>query len=227
MATGVLVPRLGSSLLYVGLLFAGVRCHHRLLPILRVRVAYNLAMSAYSVYVACSVWVKLRSAGRDTIHAAFCDAGEGAPAFWHASKYAEWADTLFILASGRIPSTLHVFHHATTAPLVATNQWGATGAATSPTALFDLGTFLNGLVHAFMYAYYASPARFRFARRHITRLQIAQHCCVLTAVAYATLGGCDAPPVTEYLASCLAYGGYLLLFWRFYVAAYRRPRRDA
>ena len=189
---------------------------------LRVQTSHNVALALYSTYVAISSLHKLESSGRLDVWSngwrpLLCTAGDGSPAFWYASKFWEWFDTVILLARGRAPGALHLGHHASTASMVALHLYHRA----LPTPLFDVATALNGCVHMSMYCYYAYPALYRPLKRWITVSQIVQHVTVLGLCALAsTLDGCDAPAL-PYGAALLGYGYYLVMFVRFYRGAYR------
>lgn len=214
----VLWPPLGYALLVLACRTAG---HERLAPLLRLRLAHNALLAAYSFLVG---WATIDKLGqRHGLHEIVCVAGAGAAPHWYASKYWEWLDTVFIYANGRSPSTLHLGHHATAASVVALNLLGRAW----PTPLYDVGTALNATVHTYMYMYYCDPYVFRPFRRIITQAQIAQHAIVVACLVGAlATPGCDAP-VVPYAASLAAYGFYLVMFLGFYAKTYLAKSKRA
>jgi len=114
--------------------------------LLRGRRRYNLSMSAYSAAVATALWLQLaRSQRFDSLENLLCRATPGVPAGWYLSKYAEFLDTGFLVASGRAVSLLHMKHHAVAGSVVALNLLGREGV---PTPLFSVLSACNAFVHA-------------------------------------------------------------------------------
>ena len=197
----------------------------RLRPLLRLRHAHNVALCLYSAVAATSSLLKLEGSGRLDLAAngawpLLCRSSPGTPPFWLASKYWEWLDTVFIIASGKTPSSLHLGHHATAASVTAVNMAGR------PTPIFDIGTAINAAIHAFMYSYYANPELMRPFRQWITRAQLAQHalvlCCCLAAL---STPWCEAPAL-PYGIALAAYAFYFCAFAHFYAVTYWPKRRD-
>lgn len=190
----------------------------RLRGVLHLKFYHNILLALYSTYVAFASFKKLETVGRLDIwengwRPLLCEASEGAPLLWYASKWWEWFDTVILYATGRTPGALHLGHHASTAPLVALNLVGRA----RPTPVFDAATALNGVVHVNMYAYYAAPMNFRPPWSWITMTQIAQHVVVLTMITTAlSLDNCDAP-IVPYGVALILYAYYLLMFARFYM----------
>lgn len=209
----VLGPPLGYTLLVLACRALGQR---RLAPLLRLRLAHNLLLVAYSFLVGWATISKLKE--RSGLYATVCVAGAGDAPYWYASKLWEWFDTVLIYARGRKPAALHLGHHATAASVVALNLLGRA----RPTPLFDVGTALNATVHTYMYLYYADPLVFRPFRRYITIAQIAQHAIIVACLVGAlATPGCDAP-LAPYVASLAAYAFYLVTFLGFYLKTYRK-----
>lgn len=181
------------------------------------RYYHNVLFALYSFLVAVHSATKINARfDEGGYYAVTCRSSPGSPPFWYASKYWEWFDTFFMMVGGRRPSILHLFHHGTTAPLVALNLFGRT----DPTPLFDVGTYLNGLVHSAMYLYYAEPIALMAIKKWITLAQIVQHALVVGNLFAALLTeACDAP-YDVYGISLLVYAAYLGLFLRFYLSAY-------
>tara|TARA_B100002051_G_C16538118_1_gene536139 strand:- start:169 stop:861 length:693 start_codon:yes stop_codon:yes gene_type:complete len=200
-----------------GLRVAKVRWPLVASSVLAVRPFHNALLAVYSLYVAFFTLSKLSCSHRadvltNGLFPLVCVASPGSPALWYASKLWEWLDTAFLIFAGREPGILHLFHHASTAPLVALHL----SRRTIPTPLFDVGTLLNGGVHVLMYAYYLFPDGMRPVKRYITLAQIFQHVIVIVlTVAALAWPGCDAPP-SVYASSLALYSGYLVLFLRFY-----------
>ena len=189
--------------------------------LLRGRRQYNLSMSAYSAAVAIALWLKLARTQRfDSLENLLCRATPGVPAGWYLSKFVEFADTGFLVASGRAVSLLHLKHHAVAGSVVALNLLGREGV---PTPLFDVLSACNAFVHAWMYAYWAYPRALRPLKRAITGAQIVQHgaavVAILTSISAPMELSCDAP-LRAYLPSLALYGMWLLEFVGLFVNLY-------
>ena len=186
-------------------------------PVLHVQKLHNALMCLYSLYVYVFLLLKMQSTGRlDSVRAMLCESGDGAPMLWYASKYLEWVDTLILFAKGKKPSALHLFHHATAPIAVAANLFDLA----RPTPGFDIGSFLNGGVHAVMYMYYYDAVAYRDLRKMVTTIQIIQHVAVVgSCVAALCMEGCHAP-VERYAVSIGLYAVYLVAFLAFYARTY-------
>jgi hypothetical protein len=188
--------------------------------LLHGRRRYDLSMSAYSAAVAVALCIKLaRSQRLDSLEALVCRASPGVPAGWYLSKYAEFLDTGFLVATGRAPSLLHLKHHAVAGSVVALNLLGRQGV---PTPLFDALSASNAFVHAWMYAYYAYPRAMKPLKRAITAMQVVQHGLAVTGILVALSApaelGCDAP-LRAYLPSLALYAMWFFEFVGLFVHA--------
>jgi hypothetical protein len=85
-----------------------------------------------------------------------------------ATKIWEWADTYFLVLSGKPVIWLHYFHHMTTFTMAAVVQ-------NMPSGTFSM---INCLVHFVMYLHYAHPIR--IARPFITCGQLLQFIIVMS-----------------------------------------------
>ena len=194
-------------------------------PILKYRDKYNTALALYSVY-ACTVTLSiLYQDGRfASAHALMCVSSKRMPAFWLESKILEWCDSCFIMARGRKPSNLHVFHHAVTPSIVLLEI------IHGPSPLFLVATALNLAVHAGMYWHYRDPVAMAPCRRWITRAQIAQH-GTMTILLFAAMclhaNGVECEvPVTRYKTHLVFYAWLLRSFVMFYVADGKQQARE-
>lgn len=168
-----------------------------------MHAAHNGALALYSAVVCAAVLAHWRATEAPSV----CGAAPPLPPWivrtWYWSKVWEWGDTALLVARGKRLSRLHLVHHAFTAPLVALQTWRRP----TPPPLYAVGTFLNALVHAVMYAYFARPHP--RLRPWVTRLQVAQHGVMCACLAYSV---CDVPCVrdaTHNLAP-LAFYAFLL-----------------
>ena len=162
-------------------------------PTAGARLAYNLALSAFSAAMCVLACKTLVREGR--VGAACAEPRAPMPwyeAAWLASKYDEWADTLLLVAARKPLTRLHLLHHWSTVPVVQL-QLMRPGGVRSP--LFDAGVALNAFAHAWMYLYYAHPRACRPLRRAITSVQLAQHLIMLALVARSlAVRGCGRDP---------------------------------
>ncbi|CAG0901766.1 unnamed protein product [Darwinula stevensoni] len=139
------------------------------------------------------------------------------------SKVGELGDTAFIILRKQRLIFLHWYHHLT----VLLYTWYSCAQAI-PAA--RLGATLNGLVHAFMYSYYAArAAKIRVPRRiamFITLFQLTQMVFGIYISVYAYLAKkaglhCETPWENIYV-SFLMYLSYFLLFLNFFFHAYMK-----
>jgi len=121
---------------------------------------YNCLMSIGSGIFSIVGFCSLVSATSDT----------QITSLWVASKYLEWADTVFLTLADKPIQVLHYWHHGTTVVLFSL--------AAMDDVMNNLGMLLNGWVHCVMYMHYANPLPWRYAR-FITCGQIAQFVLIL------------------------------------------------
>ena len=193
--------------------------------VLRLRFAHNVLMAAFS-FVMTVLAVSHLAQRSWTPHGQLCEEASPAPKLvyaWYASKFAEWIDSMLLLAQNKPLSSLHYNHHATTATVVASHFVGRA----VRTSIFDWPLLLNAAVHTLMYAYYAAPSALRPIRKMITTAQICQHVTVLLAILYTSgsrlVGGADACAHVSDAANGLSLGLYLMYlgqFLTFYVRSY-------
>ena len=165
---------------YVAFVHACVAARPRLPRVLGV--VHNALLALYSACVAVGVGAHWIATARGP---SVCGATTPLPAWilttWYVSKMWEWGDTALLVSRGRRLERLHLVHHASTASLVALQTWDRA----SQTPLYEVGAFLNALVHTAMYAYFARPHS--HLRRWVTRVQVAQHAvmcaCLVRSVA--------------------------------------------
>ena len=179
--------------------------------LLRFRFAHNIISSILALALMWAAEKQLR-ARPSSIWGMLCAPAPAAPWFvrmCYASKFYEWLDTAFIIASERPISSLHYNHHLTTAMLVAAHVSGRERRS----SVFDVSLLHNALVNVLMYSYYARPQPLLPFKRTITRMQVAQHVIALiglgyTSIAYAHGVECDISPKANFL-SALVYAMYL------------------
>lgn len=128
------------------------------------------------------------------------------------SKVWEWADTWFLVLSGKPVIFLHWFHHMTTFTLAAvTHNFPAGGF-----------TLINCFVHTIMYMHYAHPLR--WARPFITSGQLVQFVIVMSihSNAYLNPTTCyDMRPVWfEWLYCMIDVFVIFILFGLFFIEEY-------
>lgn len=151
-----------------------------------------------------------------------------ASAFWSwlfiMSKVPELGDTVFLVLRKRNVIFLHWYHHIT----VLLFTWYATASYMSTGRWY---IYMNYLVHAIMYSYYATRAiGIRLPKQLamvITTLQIVQMIlgCFVTSYAYYVRShGSSCQTTTESATwALLMYSTYFLLFAHFFVQAYFSP----
>jgi hypothetical protein len=150
MLLAMLAPALGAPAGYAALVWLMRRAPSgSLAPLLHARRLHDVVLAIYSALVASVMLTKLVDYGRlGSLHALVCESSPGAPLYWHASKFLEWADTALLFAASRPPSRLHLFHHASTPSLVWLNLVGRA----NPTPVFDVATGLNAWCHLWQVA---------------------------------------------------------------------------
>jgi hypothetical protein len=210
----VSAPPLAFSFLYAAVF--PTRASRRVA--LLIRTPHNLLLAAYSAAVAVAVarhWQRTRLVS-------VCGPTEPLPRWlvvsWYASKWWEWADTAILVARGRAVGRLHYYHHAFTATLVALQTYRRE----THTPLYEIGTFLNAVVHAAMYLYYAFPAALAPVRRAITVAQCLQHLAMVACIA-VTLREADCE--TDAFGNRVGAALYLFFFVEFAMLALRRDAR--
>jgi hypothetical protein len=206
-----------------------------------VMIAYNAAMAVFSLVcaVAMGFVVFVRYEGR--WRSQDCSLISHDPLFrqvvyaFYISKFVEFADTLFLIVKGKQVSWLHWFHHS--------------GAALNMGLLYHssmeaafLFVCLNGVIHTFMYAYYASSLLgIRLpGKSALTSLQIAQFFTgFFLFFSYKDLPcfANSAELMVVYLYTWAYVGTVLLFFCHFFIVNYlvargakagrdRRDKRD-
>ncbi|XP_014677095.1 PREDICTED: putative fatty acid elongation protein 3 [Priapulus caudatus] len=142
------------------------------------------------------------------------------------SKLLELGDTFFVVLKKRPLTFLHWYHHVT----VFVYCWYCFAFHSASIRWF---CFMNYLVHAVMYVYYAAKAaRVRVpggVSRCITALQISQMFVGIAIIVRATqlhVRGyeCDYDEA-GYTAGALMYFSYTCLFVKFFYDAYMTPKR--
>ena len=168
-----------------------VRAAYRYAPFLHardsivnvLRQVHNAHLALFSVAIATDISTRWYAESRlPSACATPPVAWNGLVNAWYASKFWEWADTVILVARRKPVSTLHYWHHMLTPCLVALQ----TLHRTTHTPLFEVGTFLNALVHAWMYLYYLAPHTMRRTRRALTTCQLLQHVVMLSLIVYST-----------------------------------------
>eukprot|EP00036_Acanthoecidae_sp_10tr_P010565 CAMPEP_0182926516 /NCGR_PEP_ID=MMETSP0105_2-20130417/12122_1 /TAXON_ID=81532 ORGANISM="Acanthoeca-like sp., Strain 10tr" /NCGR_SAMPLE_ID=MMETSP0105_2 /ASSEMBLY_ACC=CAM_ASM_000205 /LENGTH=279 /DNA_ID=CAMNT_0025064413 /DNA_START=26 /DNA_END=865 /DNA_ORIENTATION=- len=144
---------------------------------------------------------------------------------FYYQKYWEFMDTFIFMLRKRYRqvSFLHVYHHSSITIVVAIN------------ASFDtngdayLGVMLNSIVHVLMYSHYFVSA-YQMAtpwKPYLTSMQLIQFVIIMSqsVIAFYTGPQCGFPDFAK-----LTMIGYmvtmLVLFGRFYVQSYMKPKKD-
>ena len=188
-------------------------------------VLYNLLMSVFSAYCACTTAAVLH---RTPLFGDDCDLLFRNQTFrdvvyWFAvSKVVEFADTFFLIVRGKGVSWLHYLHHI--------------GACTGMAMLYDAQyeivwdfVLLNGTIHTAMYCYYGFACLgIRLpGKSWLTTAQITQFVVGLSLLnLYGTVEPCNQGARLVCLRYMNAYVGMLVvLFGNFYFHSYIRKKR--
>jgi elongation of very long chain fatty acids protein 6 len=189
-----------------------------------IRKFHNIALSAVSLIMAIVMIGTLAQEGRFSNFTAMACVNTDnsgwygvATLVYLASKIWEWADTLFLVFTGKPVIFLHFFHHMTTFTMAATTHNFPVGAF----------CFINCLVHFVMYLHYSYPVR--WARPYITSGQLLQFVIVTSIHAYGYINSPEcydmAPVVWEWFYCEGVVLGYFVLFINFFVQQYMKPPR--
>ena len=191
-----------------------------------IRKIHNLSLSAVSLWMAVVMIYTMFKAGRfQNIDTISCINIENSGLYGFAnlvyllSKIWEWADTLFLILSGKPVIFLHYFHHMTTFTMAAVVH------------NFPVGgyCFINCLVHFVMYLHYAYPVR--WARPYITSGQLIQFVVVTSVHTYGYINSPSCynmePVKMEWFYCETVVLGYFFLFLNFFVQQYLKPPKKA
>lgn len=228
MAFEKFVTALLPPLVYYALI-KSVRGHH-LRWIVQLKTYHNMGLALFSGWVCHRALRNVYLEGRIRPFDMMCRTPQTPDwtmwTAWYISKIWEWGDTLFIIEAGKPVLPLHMYHHMSTAALVAIQTWNRD----VYTPMADVGTIMNAAVHTIMYTYYLAPRRLCKIRRLLTSLQIGQHWAMVVGLGALLLGRrthalqeCDIP-LFNYVASFGVYAMYLTQFMRFYWSTYLLPK---
>jgi len=143
------------------------------------------------------------------------------PLLWlfYVSKVFDFFDTLFIVLGKKWTqlSFLHVYHHLTIFMFYWINcNIGYDGD-------IYLTILLNGFIHSVMYTYYFVSMHTSniWWKKHLTKCQLLQFCCMLSQAGYLLHVQCKTFPkrVTEMYLAYIA--SLFFLFMHFYIRSYR------
>lgn len=190
---------------------------------------YNMWIIAVSFLILVAT-LFFRLTGTSSMQQAYCPLGAASPisnglrlCFWayHVSKYAEYADTVFLILKGKDVGNLHFWHHM----VVTFTSW--TWFRSNIAWVAD-GVIFNTFVHCIMYYYYylCQAGRPPWWKRYVTSLQIFQFMMsfVFTAVwaYYHATVGCEC---TSVIGLSVAFNGWLLaMFINFYLTSFGKKK---
>eukprot|EP00928_Gymnodinium_smaydae_P012943 TRINITY_DN14722_c1_g1_i2.p1 TRINITY_DN14722_c1_g1~~TRINITY_DN14722_c1_g1_i2.p1 ORF type:complete len:257 (-),score=42.09 TRINITY_DN14722_c1_g1_i2:107-877(-) len=196
-------------------------------PVQAVQV-YNVGIIAASACILVGT-LYFRILGATSWQKAYCPSGERVVSeglrlcLWayHVSKYAEYADTLFLLLKGKGVETLHYWHHL----VVTFTSW--TWMRSEVEWVAD-GVIFNTFVHCIMYYYYylaanGTPPRWK---KYLTGLQITQFMSSFVATAFwfnfHVKVGCGFQRV---ISISVMFNAWLLcMFIAFYKSSYSKRK---
>lgn len=189
-----------------------------------IRKVHNISLSVVSLWMAVVMIMTMQQDGRFASFTAMaCNntSNEGlyglANLVYLISKLWEWADTFFLVLSGKPVIFLHFFHHMTTFTMAAVVH------------NFPVGgfCFINCLVHFVMYLHYSYPVR--WVRPYITSGQLLQFVTVTSIHTYGFINSPScfnmAPVFMEWLFCETVVLGYFVLFLNFFVQQYLKPKK--
>ena len=194
----------------VGALLTTMRGRARRVPPVLL-VAYNVLQVAVSARVALDLHAAVDGNVWGVRGGAFDSPALRAAVRSHLwTKYLDYVDTAVIVLHGRTPSVLHLWHHASVAPVWA---WVLASWPIEGTAAYAYGAFCNSCVHALMYSYYAACALGARvptpAKRAVTTVQIAQFVsCIVHAV-----DSINSSPAQHVIVELAYHGVMIRLFW--------------
>ncbi|KAI1294146.1 Elongation of very long chain fatty acids protein 1 [Halotydeus destructor] len=146
---------------------------------------------------------------------------------FYMSKFVDFVDTFFFVLrkkQGHV-STLHVCHHG----LMPINVWLGLKLIPTPSAAFV--PFINSLVHAIMYSYYAlstwpSLRPYLWWKRYLTQLQIVQIFFAVLHLFYIGLVPACRVPRLLFVFAAIQGVFILTLFCLFYINSYVNTQRQ-
>merc|ERR1719401_38320 len=141
---------------------------------------HNLVLAVFSAVVFVNSWpIVIHHIMEKGAMSTYCDSdgslwasGMGAwCTVFYVSKYYEWIDTLILIAKGKNPSFLQLYHHAG----IVLTMWGG---VVSQGVWLLIVVLLNSGIHALMYSYFLlktiDPTRQITAAKYLTVAQIGQ-----------------------------------------------------
>lgn len=193
-----------------------------------VNISYNIAMSIFSLVVTVLTLDAMR---RLPIMLNDCELYNNDPVFnsamwyFYLSKYVEFVDTIFLIVRGKDVSWLHYLHHIGAPINMGIIYWSRIEAGW----IFSL---LNGIIHTFMYAYFAAASMKvkvpKFFKMSLTTLQILQFLTGFTILYHYAFVPCWAASAERMAAWWYTYfyvGTVLVLFVSFYLQTYFLTQR--
>jgi len=156
-----------------------------------VVVSHNLFLTALSVYMCVGCFSEAIANNYSLFGNAYSPKQTRMAWYvyvFYVSKFLEFADTLIMLWKGNVQqvSLLHVYHHASIAPI----WWIIARSAPGGEAYWSAG--LNSLVHVIMYSYYCAAAlkvdkKYLGWAKYLTQFQMAQFASNMVQSSYDVL----------------------------------------
>lgn len=190
---------------------------------------YNIFIIAVSAGILVPT-AYYRILGATSLQKAYCPSGARVVSdglrmcLWayHMSKYAEYADTVFLIVKGKPVGNLHFWHHL----VVTFTSWTWFRAEVEWVA--D-GVIFNTFVHCIMYYYYylAGIGKHPWWKKYVTSLQILQF---VSSFAFTSIWayyhftvGCQF--LNLILVSVMFNGWLLVMFVSFYISSYSAKKK--
>lgn len=195
----------------------------------KLKQAYNIFIIVVSAAILLPT-IYFRLLGATSWQKAYCPSGSKVVSdglrvcLWayHMSKYAEYADTVFLIVQGKEVGNLHFWHHL----VVTFTSWTWFRAEVEWVA--D-GVIFNTFVHCLMYYYYylTGMGIRPWWKKYVTSLQILQFVTSFIATSiwayYHFTVGCH---FLTLIGISVAFNGWLLLmFVSFYLSSYGNKKK--
>jgi len=191
--------------------------------------SYNVFIIAVSAGILIPT-LYFRISGFTSMQKAYCPSGESISpelrlCLWayHVSKYAEYADTAFLILKGKKVTNLHYWHHL----VVTLTSWMW---LRSEIEWVADGVIFNTFVHCIMYYYYylSAAGQAPWWKRYVTGLQITQFLSSFVATSiwayFHSKVGCK---LLKVIIVSVAFNGWLLvMFGMFYLENFKNKKKS-